>query len=412
LIVKKNYTEPSEDLNTGNLRFVFQADLAVPFCTNAKLFGKYLVIINAVSPSFNIIDVSSPTGLFLVGSVTGTAAAFNLKNAGSLVATFESNRLRIYDISVPAVPVLLYGPTAAAGNVRSSSDGVFEGALIYTYKPSTTEFHVIDTTDPNLPVQVGAISTSAFTNLQHSFVTDTHVAYASGNGTLSAFNVVNPESIVLYSTLNTTTLSQNIDRIYQMRSEGSFLYCLSRIATTNQPALMIINKTNPAAMVEESITPLGTSGLSVISSLNSGMELFFPFCGVTYIYDGSSARTDFFDIRDYSAPSLSQSFLSGYQSFTFSLVGNNYYEVDLSGVHSYILFGTNVSNALVGSVQAGRVEAYGEVSAGFVNVRGSLTCRDNASFQEAVSSKNLQAKNEVTAYRYRQIMRYLMMMGN
>jgi len=403
-----------KDLNIGTLDPVFQVDLAVAFCTNAKLYGQYLYILSA-TVQLVIIDVSNPTGLFLAGQLAGGSSAYNLKNNGSLIASFESNRLRVYSIANVSAPTLLYGPTAAAGNVRSSSDGAFEGSLIYTYNPLTTEFHVIDVSDPALPVQVGAISTGAFTNLQHSFVNAGHYVYATANGIIQVFDVTNPESIVLTSTLNTTTLSSNISQILSIRSLNSFLYCAAKIATTNQPSLLIINKSNPAALTEASLTPLGTSGVSLFqfSGQLANLELFFPFVGINYNYDGlGSNLTDFYDVRYYDAPVHKQSLVSTYQSFTFSLVGNNYYEVDLSGVHSFVLFGTNVSNALVGSVQAGRVEAYGEVSAGFVNVRGSLTCRDNASFQEQLSAKNVQAKNEVTAYRYRQLMRYLMMMGS
>lgn len=406
-------TTVAEDLNTGNLRFVHQVDLGVGFTTNSRLFGQYLFIISA-TVQLVIIDVSNPTGLFLAGSLAGASSAWNIRNAGALIATFETNRLRMYDISNISSPTLLYGPTAVAGNVRSSTDGAFEGSMIYTYKPNTVEFHVIGVNDPSQPVQVGAIAASAAAAVQHTFVVDGKYAYASANGVLNVYDISNPESIVLTSSLNTTTLSENIDRILSMKALNSFLYCSARVSGTGQPALLILNKSNPALLTEESMTLLGTSGLSIwgLSGQITNLELFFPFVGVCYYYDGASCLTEFYDVRYYDAPVFMQSFESSYQSFTMSLIGNNYYEVDFSGVHSFILFGSNVSNVLAGSVQAGRVEAYGEVSAGFVNVRGSLTCRDDASFQKRLTSRSLQAKNEVTAYRYRQLMRYLLMLGS
>lgn len=396
----------AEDLNTSNLRFEFQVNFPVAFTTNAKLYGEYLFIISA--NSFVILDVSNPFGPFLAGQVAGASSAFNLRQAGNNVFTFEPNRLRVYDVTNPGSPSLLYGPTAAAGNVRSGSDGEVVGNYVYTYKPSTTEFHVIAAGDPTLPVEVSTISSGAFTNLQYGVATESNVTFISGNGILQAYDVTNPESITLLSTLTLTGLSSSIDRILSMKSLGSFLYCSARLTGSNQPALLIVNKTTPTAMTEASITPLGSPGDVITTASN--LELFFPFCAVNYS-SGSLATIEFYDVRDYTAPTLSQQFVPGTTNFTFSTMGNNFYDIGFTGVDAYILFGTNVSQAFIGSAQVGRADVYGEVSAGFVNTK-TLSCRGPSWFQSSLMSKSLSAKDEVIAYRYRQIMRYLMMMGS
>ena len=403
------YLPQNGDLNLGSLQFQYQANFPIGFTTNAKLYGQYLFVLSATY-SLLIIDVSDPYAPFMTGGVAAANSAFDLRQAGSLCFTFEPNRLRVFDVSKVGSPSLLYGPTAAAGNVRCSSAGDVAGEFIYTYNPNTTQFHIIQIVDPTLPIESANISTSAFTSLQHAIAFDDNVVYASANGVLQAFDVSNPESIVLLSSLTTTGLTRSIDRIYTIKSLGSFLYCNARETTTNQPVLLIINKTNPASMTAASITDLSGSAVT----LTPNVELFFPFAGVNSS-DGNQL-VDFFDVRQNDAPARVQTFSEGGGSlgggFQFNLSGNNFYDIAFGGVDAYILFGTNVSNALVGTVQAGKVEAYGEVAAGFVNVRGSITVRDHASFQDEVAAFNLTTKNEITAYRYRQIMRYLMMMGS
>lgn len=399
-------TYGQKDLNIGTLDFLFQANFAIGFTTNAKLYGQYLFVLSATIQLL-IIDVSDPANPFLAGQLAGATSAFDLKQAGSLCFAFEANRLRVYDVSKVGSPTLLYGPTAAAGNVRCSSAADIAGSYLYTYNPNTTEFHAINMTDPNLPVKISTISTSAFTNLQHSIVYDDNVVFASGNSVLNAYDVSNPESIVLLSSLNTTTLSTSIDRIYSMKSLGSFLYCNCRITGTTNLALVILNKSNPASITEGSITQLNTNTIPNVPNL----ELFFPFCVLNGLL-ALSPNYHFFDVRYFDAPVLQQEFyIQTSTNFTMNMNGNNFYDIGFAGVDAYIIFGTNVSNALVGTVQAGKVEAYGEVAAGSVNVRGAMTCRDQASFQSDLSAKNVQAKNEVTAYRYRQLLRYMYMMG-
>lgn len=401
---------PAEDLNTSNLRFEYQTSFPIGFTTNARLYGQYLYVLAATN-QLAIIDVSNPFGPFLAGNITGSASHFSLRQSGNYLFTFETNRLRVYDISNPATASLLYGPTAAAGNVRSSSDGDVAGSYVYTYKPSTTEFHVIDVADPLIPIEVSTISTTTFSNLAHTHAYDNDVVYSSANGVLQAYDVSNPESLVLLSSLTLTGLSTSIDRIYSIKPLGSFLYCSARITTTNQPALLILNKTNPAAMTEESITPLGTSGVSLVT-LTPNLELFFPFAAINYYFDGTSSNIEFYDIRQYDAPEFKQDFASGSTGFQFSVIGNNYYEVSFAGVDAYILFGTNVSNAVVGTVQAGTVAAYGEVTAGKVNIRGDLACRNDGWFQNKLNGREITAQEELNAYHYRNVLRYMMMMGD
>lgn len=403
--------QAQEDLNLGSLRQVFQFELSVAFGLCAELSGQYLYFSSAGNVA--MIDMSNPFGPFLTDNVVITGLSIlQLTQVGNYLIGFSSNRLCIFDVSDPANMLSVYTPTAALGNVRSGNFGDTSGQFIYTTKGSSpaNTVQVVDFSDPTAPYTRGTISAAANTPA-NGMIFDNGNLYCGSSTVLQAFDVSDPDSLVLLSSLSLSTLPEAITAVHYIRSAGSFLYlgCSNAALDTY---LVIVNKNDPTAMVIESITPVGLAADGYSRTTFVCLQLFFPFVGVLVENPGLEAEVKIYDVRQFDAPEFKQTIPVATSFLYWSILGNQMVSVGLSAVRSYILFGTNVSNANIGSFTAGSGNVIGEVKAGKATIVGPLTARDDMSVGRSISAgSRITSQRGVMAQKTRDLLRLIYMLG-
>lgn len=408
-IVSNSLGTDQEDLNLGTLRFVYQTTFPVSFALTAEITGKYLYI-GGVFPTLAVIDVSDPQGPFLVSTASFSGGSpFSFSQQGNYLYGFQNGLLSVFNLQVIASPTVLYSPVAAS-NVGSGSFGDISGQFIYSVRSKTSAiFQAVDISEPSSPIRRGSASTSALP-LVGGCLYDNGTVYIGTLTGIQAFDVRDVDNIILLSSIDLSILTENITVIGVIKQSGSFLY-INCANAANDNFLVIINKNNPTSMSVASITTTGLGADGYDNSIVQQILVFFPFVAINLL-STTNQVIRFYDVRSSTAPVLKQSFDDQGFSFIFFITGNQILTVALSGVASYILFGSNVSNVEVGSFTAGTGNVIGEIRAGRGLISGQLAVRNDLSAEGRItSSMGVQAFDEVNAYKFRDLLRYFYLMG-
>ncbi len=163
------------------------------------------------------------------------------------VTEYTSNELKIFDVSMPSIPVRISTLPIGGG-----PDGIsVNGSYAYVVNDSSSTLQVIDISNPASPVIVSAIGTG--TSPKSIFVSGGFAYVVNLNSsTLQIFDISNPQQPKLKGSVSTD--SSPID----VKVQGKYAYIASNFANTFQ----VVDVSNPALPVV-----VGTTG-SLGSPLN------------------------------------------------------------------------------------------------------------------------------------------------
>ena len=258
--------------------------------------------------SLDIVDVSNPAGMSLVGQIPGRTV-FDVRVAGTTayLAT-GGGGLRLYDVSNPAAP-------AAQGFVTVSGGSVLSVALNGTtafLAAGNAGLRVVDVSNPDTPVAAGSLP--ALGGFATRVVYDAGKAYVSVQDVgLVVVDVTNPAA--------PTELGRYLvagDAAFQIRSvavAGTTAYL------GKDDGILSINVANPASPALLDSLIFGSSGASQYILLDG------PTAFVGNRYHGVRVL----DVANPAAMSELALVHNGGFSFKVNLIGNVAYIADLLG---------------------------------------------------------------------------------
>jgi len=186
--------------------------------------GKYAYIANFENDSLRIIDVSNPSSPTIVGGVASSTAlngAWGVSVSGNraYVANSIDQSMRIIDISNPINPTIL-------GSVTSSvfTNYVYKVSVSgkYAYvgtESATKEFHIIDISDSNNPIEVGSLNMpNAISDI---YVSGKYAYVGTGNPTGNDFHIINISDPTLPVEVGSLSFSSGVGSVYV---SGNYAY--------------------------------------------------------------------------------------------------------------------------------------------------------------------------------------------
>lgn len=210
---------------------------------------------------FTIIDVSDPTDIAYLSSISGIAR--QLVPNGGLVYTRASTLLSAVDVSDPAYPFV-------AGNLSSvaftgNEGGIdLQGDFVYIAADTNDSLTVVNISNPRNMTVLGSTGTTVKIPTPYDLKVVGPYAYIVNSGTayaLSIFNVTDPSNPEYVGSLNDTNLSGN----YALDVAGNLVF----IASNNYNNVAVIDVSDPTspkrvAQIVDSTYLSGARGIDVV----------------------------------------------------------------------------------------------------------------------------------------------------
>jgi len=281
------------------------------------VLGRYAYVSSYASNTLDIVDVSNPSSMSIVGSV---ADSNNLKNPLSVVvsgnyayvAAYGTSTVSVVDVSIPSEPMVVGHVTDATK--FSSVDGLYiNGRYLYAVSRDNNYLVVIDVSDPPNPTIVGFVSDGTNMNGPYSVYVSGNYAYVASffSKSLAIVDVSNPTSPFVTAGLIDAT---NLDDVHSVYVSGKYAY----LTSAGGSRLSIVDISD-------------TSTLNVVGSYTSS-SINFPSAvyisgKYAYIASVSSANLVIIDLKgaDINAATIGNISSNDLTVWENSDIGNNLY---------------------------------------------------------------------------------------
>ena len=322
---------------------------------NSTVLGSNLYVVDQDLGDLKIFDVTDPAVPVLLGSVTGLGGCRGVDIAGRFVyvSSQAPNTLNIVDVADKSTPVLR---SSIELPVAGSQRGVrVRGVTAFTTNNGGAQgFTSVDVTDPDNPkvLQTLVQSTGPRTEFDvsggHAFLSN-----ANANNNFKIIDVSDPENMSELVSLDIGTT------IWAAKVQGPYAYVVGE----STPSFQIFDVSDPGATTNVAVGSLALNPTSPRALDVSG--------NFAYVVDASNNATQVIDIADPTAPVLIGSLTIGQNPVSITTVGrygyitdntdNNFSVVDFGGVQAQNL---NTGNADIGDLNVRRdVKAAGLISA-------------------------------------------------
>jgi len=266
--------------------------------------GNYAYVVNIVSNTLQVFNITNPVATVLAGSVTTGTTPISVVVVGNYayVVNQGSNTLQIINITSPATPVVV----GSAGTGTSPSSVVVKGSYAYVVNSGSNTLQVINITNPTSPLLTGSVSTGTG---PISVTVERNYAYVVNNGSnnLQVINISNPAAPVQTGSIAVGSFPQSAAVL------GNYAYVVNLGSNT----LEVINISNPAVPVLTGAKATGTFPRSVVVVGN-----------YAYVANGNSNTLHIFNISNPAAPVLEGSVVTGTNPRSVVVAGNYAYIVN------------------------------------------------------------------------------------
>ncbi|WP_460590081.1 Lcl domain-containing protein [Haliea atlantica] len=229
--------------------------------SDVAVAGDYAYVASYNSEKLTVIDISNPaapvTVISLASAYLGSAWMVDVAGDYAYVTGYGSDRLTVIDISNPASPVEVGFASLFTQPRGVSISGDYAYVTLSGFMGSDNSVQVIDISDPANPSIVGGILSGT---LNGAFGIDTagDYVYVAADDSLVVIDVSNPLSPTEVGSVS----SVNLDNAYDVAVAGEYAY----VASYNSDQVTVIDISNPAAPVEvASITGANLDGAGSIT---------------------------------------------------------------------------------------------------------------------------------------------------
>ncbi len=270
--------------------------------------GDYAYVIrNGGTDDFVVVDISTPSSPTQVGTLTLDGEPSNLSVSGDyayVASDSNSQELQIIDISTPSSPSLA-GSYNDAGNQNAL--GVYaNGSTVYLTLEGGTEFLVINTTVPSLPILLGSTNLSGIPFDISLIGSYAYISSGFNNQELQIVDVSVPAAPNQVGSLNLTGTNDAIS----IAGSGNTVY-LGRLGGE----LNLVDVSTPSSPVS-----LGTFNAQFdIQDIALATSLNLAFLATTY-------NSSEFQIVDVSTPASAS--LHGFLNLSRDIYGVAYDETN------------------------------------------------------------------------------------
>jgi len=329
--------------------------------------GRYAFVVNNdVSPTLQILDVSTPSAPVSVG-VAGTGTYPNSVAVAGRYAYVANagGTLQIFDVSNPSVPVSV-GSVGTGGNPSSVA---VAGRYAYVVNENANTLQVFDVSLPSAPVSVGSVGTG---NYPQSVAVAGRYAYVANNGsnTLQIFDVSNPSAPVSVGSVGTGNYPQSV------AVAGRYAY----VANNGSDTLQVFDVSNPSAPVSVGSVGTGSGPWSVAVAGR-----------YAYVVNLGNSTLQIFDVSTPSAPVSVGSVGTDSQPISVAVAGRYAYVANdaSSTLQLFDLGGAYLQQLEAGAMETGTLQTRDTVTVGNnLDVRGGLTVSASARISGGLSVDN------------------------
>ncbi len=214
-------------------------------------------------PDFFIVNATNGQSPYIVSQINtgeGLNAVDVAGNYAYVANDDDDAQLQVIDISNPALPSLIksFKLNGVSGSGAIGQSIFYSNSKIYigTKAASGPEFHIVDVSNPAVPLDIGSYETGA--NVNDIFVSGNtaYIATSADNSELTILDVTNSSSIVKLGDFNAVA-----------GDDGKSVYITGTTAylgRTGGGSLSIINVSNPALPVQLGTANLGGAGVNGI----------------------------------------------------------------------------------------------------------------------------------------------------
>jgi hypothetical protein len=353
--------------------------------------GRYAYVAN--NGTLRVIDVSSPTSLTPLGSLSGLGELYGLYVQGRYAYTASfGGTLSVVDVSNPSSLVLM-SSLSGLGTLTS----VYAQGLYAYVTNSTGTLRVIDVSNPSSLVSVGTLGslgtlTSIYVQGRYAYIVD-----QAGTGTLRVIDVSNPTTLEPAGTLG------SLGTLNGIFVQGRYAYVVDQSGTGT---LRVIDVSNPSMLV--SAGTLSNLGTLISVFVQDRYAYVTDAAGTVRVIDVSTPTAPA-SVRTLAVTGAFALFVQGRFAYVVNNAGSLLQIIDLGGSYIQQLEAGGVEvgtlatreNAAVGNdldVRGGAMigrslQVAGEVALdGKVTVTGSLQLLRNAT---AASTDNFLTINSV-----------------
>jgi hypothetical protein len=341
---------------------------------NVVAQGGYAYVINALSNTMSVVDISNPNSPVQISTTTVGTKPRDVAVSGrySYVLNHDSQDLYIVDISNPKIPVVV-ATTSLASSPYPLSIAI-SGKYAYIGSDSTLT-GVVDISNPLSPKVLSVVSSGV--SVSSGIVSGRYfylVGYVSNS--MSIVDISNPKNPIFVAS---TTVGSNPDAI---AISGRYAY----IANSGDNTVSVVDISNPNAPVQVANTPV--TGYPINVSVRGRYLYVTGYTGNTLnVLDVSNplAPVSLVNFTTGSAPI--GLFVSGRYAYVTNYADNNFKVIDITATES--------ANLVAGSVDAGFLQLKGDANIqGGVNINGGL----NVGQQGALIAGDLAVQGSGSSY--------------
>jgi hypothetical protein len=385
----------------GNAELTVLDSEFITFAISAEIFGNFLYVGGAV-PRLSIFDISSPDNIeLLFAGTVGPAFSLGFSLSGNVLIGSDAARIDLMDVREPSSPTLLSTLPITGVGVKTYLDGQ------NLYVRTTTALLIYDISDPTNLVLRSTTSIVSGNTFGGVFVIN-DLCVAMGDERIDFIDVTDPDSPSIVSSLTTADgLSVGEQPTNNPQGYGRLVFCPTEVSGAINIRIIDISD---------------FSAPSIVGTISGGtVPVFMPFILMPpylwYSAEISSVTNRFmYDISDPTTPVeifRKEAPSTAIAALGLAMSGN--IEAGAGGSRAWTMeiSGEETVNAQFGNLQVGR--------ANFLNdsqFQGKTTYLGSADFRNQLSAggdvstkKNVQAENEVFAYRDRPAVRYGLIIG-
>ncbi len=302
--------------NPTAISYLSIAGIAGTFNRALTVVGKYAYIASYASNTLNIVDISNPKSMSIVGTITDNslltgASSVYVSGNYAYVGDYTTNTVSVVDVSNP-YSLRVVGHVTDATKLSSVEDVYVNGKYAYAVSRDNNYLVVIDVSVPDSPTIVGSVSDGTNMNGPLSVYVSGNYAYVAGNisKSLALVDISDPTTPTVAGSLIDATNLNGINSVYV---SGKYAYVTA--ASANSLSIVDISTT----------TSLKLIGIYSSSSNLSAPGSVFISGKYAYIVSRSSANLAILDIKgaDISAASIGNINTNDLTVWENADVGNN-----------------------------------------------------------------------------------------
>jgi hypothetical protein len=331
--------------------------------------GKYAYVGDEINSKLKIYDISNPASPVLISSSNAAPVACSdplsiaVEGRYVYIGNDCNFTLDIFDISNPAAPVNVSGDVPIFAGIFGDPNQLYiQGRYLYavTSGGSPNRLMVIDVANPAKPVTVGTVNIGAAYGL---YVVGRYAYYGDiTTNQLKVADVSNPASPSIVGSVSITAASGP----YDVYVQGRYAY------VPDGTKLTIIDVSNPSSPTITGSVVLSASAIAYRVNVSGRYA---------YVTDSNNAKIYMVDVTNPASPSVVGNVSSNVTVNAFNVQGRYAFVAANNGLQTYDLGGAYVQQLEVGSVDTSDLSVKGNAAiVGDLSLQGGLAVGGNAQF--------------------------------